>query len=225
MTPPPASRPLRILLVDDHAVVRVGLRNLIADEPDLVVVGEAATCGEALQRAAQCRPGVIILDLRLPDGSGVDWVDRLKEAAPGARVLVLTSFAEDTLVLAALKGGADGYLLKDVAEADLVRAIRQVAASGAVAPPPAIAQASPSASLAASSPHPADVLTGQELRVFELVGRGHSNREVAQIADLREKTVRNYLSRVFHKLSLRRRSEVVALYMAGRAPGRTRPKR
>lgn len=225
MTPPPTSRPLRILLVDDHAVVRVGLRNLIEDEPDLEVVGEASTCGEALQRATQCRPGVIILDLRLPDGSGADWVDRLKEAAPGARVLVLTSFAEDTLVLAALKGGADGYLLKDVAEADLVRAIRQVAASGAVAPPPAIALASPSGSLAASPPHPADVLTGQELRVFELVGRGHSNREVAEIADLSEKTVRNYLSRVFHKLSLRRRSEVVALYMAGRAPGRTRPKR
>lgn len=215
----PAER-LRILLVDDHAVVRVGLRNLINDEADLCVVGEAADCAEALRLAGQTAPDVILLDLRLPDGSGVDIIDALKRIATRARVLVLTSFADDTLWLAALKAGADGYLLKDVAETDLIGSIRQVAQAGGVVPPPT-ATSLTNAVTSGLAPSPAVLarLTGQERRISELVGRGHSNREVARLTGLTEKTVRNYLSRVFDKLGVRRRSELVALYIGNRLWG------
>ena len=202
--------PLGVLLVDDHAIVRAGLRNLVNDETDMRVVSEAGSCAEALREGRRTNPDVIVLDLRLPDGSGVEIIDSLKNASPGSRVLVLTSFADDTLLLAALKAGADGYLLKDVAEADLMGAIREVAREGVVMPQPIHSKAKPES----TAPSQLDELTGQERRVFELVGRGHSNREVAQAIGLTEKTVRNYLSRVFDKLRVRRRSQLVALYMS-----------
>jgi DNA-binding NarL/FixJ family response regulator len=208
-----STRPLQILIVDDHAVVRVGLRNLINDELGLRVVGEASTCAEALALAGPTNPQVILLDLRLPDGSGVDIIAALKRSARQARVLVLTSFADDTLLLAALKAGADGYLLKDVAEGDLVGAIHKVAEAGAVMPPPKPADGTDWSRATAT---PWEALTGQERKVFELVGRGHSNREVAELTGLTDKTVRNYLSRVFAKLGRQRRSELVALYVADR---------
>lgn len=210
-----ARQPLRILIVDDHAIVRAGLRNLINDESDMRVEGEAANCGEALQAAQRDVLDMVVLDLRLPDGSGVEIIDSLKRMVPRVRVLVLTSFADDTLLLAALKAGADGYLLKDVAEADLIGAIREIARAGAVTPSPlrpvpVTRELGSNASTASCL----DRLTGQERRVFDLVGRGHSNREVANAAGLTEKTVRNYLSRVFDKLRIRRRSELVALYIS-----------
>lgn len=215
MTKTPAN-PRRILLVDDHAVVRVGLRNLINDEASLRVVGEAASCAEALRLAAAVDPEVILLDLRLPDGSGVDTIDALKRTANRARVLVLTSFADDNLLLAALKAGADGYLLKDVAEADLIGAIQQVAGSGMVMPAPRRPDGTATSEHPLGGTSPWETLTGQERKVFELVGRGHSNREVAEMTGLTEKTVRNYLTRVFAKLGRQRRSELVALYVADR---------
>ncbi len=206
---------LRVLLVDDHAIVRVGLRNLINDEPDLRVASEAGSCAEAIREAKGTAPDVIRLDLRLPDGSGVEIIDSLKRVAPRARVLVLTSFADDTLLLAALKAGADGYLLKDVAEADLIGAIREVVNAGVVTPQQRHAgEGFGGWRAGTAAPSPLDPLTGQERRVFELVGRGHSNREVAQATGLTEKTVRNYLSRVFDKLRVRRRSQLVALYIS-----------
>ncbi len=209
--------PLRVLLVDDHAIVRVGLRNLINDEPDLWVVSEAGSCAEAVRESKGTNPHVIVLDLRLPDGSGVEIIDALKRGAPRVQVLVLTSFADDTLLLAALKAGADGYLLKDVAEADLIGAIREVASAGVVTPQPRQTGEAPGGLRSgAMTPSRLDQLTGQERRVFELVGRGHSNREVAQAIGLTDKTVRNYLSRVFDKLGVRRRSQLVALYVSGR---------
>jgi len=203
---------LRVLLVDDHAVVRAGLRNLIGDEPGLKVVGEAATCAQGLQLALETVPDVVVLDLRLPDGSGVDIVGALKSSATGVRILVLTSFDDDTLLLAALKAGADGYLLKDVAESDLIGAVRQVARAGAVMPFPSVQRAMPSGG--ASRTAPLETLNGQERKVYELVAGGHSNIEVAAATGLSEKTVRNYLTRVFEKLGVRRRSELTALYMA-----------
>lgn len=202
---------IRVLLVDDHAIVRVGLRNLINDEPDLHVVSEAGSCAEAIREGKGVNPDVIVLDLRLPDGSGVEIIESLKRDAPRTRVLVLTSFADDTLLLAALKAGADGYLLKDVAEADLIGAIREVASAGVVTQQPRPASGLP---FGAVAPSQLDQLTGQERRVFELAGRGHSNREVAQATGLTEKTVRNYLSRVFDKLRVSRRSQLVALYIS-----------
>ncbi len=215
MEPTSTSAELRILLVDDHAVVRVGLRNLVEDEPGLKVVGEAGTCAEAVRLAAVSEPDVIVLDLRLPDGSGVDIIDDLKRVVPRVRVLILTSFADDTMLLKALKAGADGYLLKDVAEGDLVGALREVARAGWVmGSVKESGEGMPDAAGKAALVGGLTRLTGQEQRVFELVGRGRSNREVAVITGLTEKTVRNYLTRVFDKLGLRRRSELVALYVA-----------
>lgn len=215
MEPTPSLPELKILLVDDHAVVRVGLRNLVEDEPGLKVVGEAGSCAEALRLAAAVDPDVVVLDLRLPDGSGVDIIGDLKRAVPRVRVLILTSFADDTLLMKALKAGADGYLLKEVAEGDLVGALREVARGGLVTCSMKESGEVPDASGAKGEPVVGMMrLTGQEKRVFELVGRGHSNREVATITGLTEKTVRNYLTRVFDKLGLRRRSEFVALYMS-----------
>lgn len=215
MNPNPNKPLLRVLLVDDHTVVRVGLRNLVNDELDMCVAGEAGTCEEALRMTKSAKPDVVVLDLRLPDGSGVEIIDAIKRAMDHIKVLILTSFADDTLLVAALKAGADGYLLKDVGEADLIGAIREVVSSGIVAPAPL----GTGRGNGNSQPSPANTshlnqLTGQERRVFELVGRGHSNREVAEAAGLTEKTVRNYLSRVFEKLRVRRRSELVALYVA-----------
>jgi two-component system response regulator DevR len=203
---------LDILLVDDHAVVRVGLRNLINDSLDMRVVGEAPDGASALRMAAKSNPDVILLDLRLPDRPGIEIIEPLKTITPDARVLVLTSFADDGLLLAALKAGADGYLLKDVAEADLLEAIRQVSRASMVAPMPGAENP------AAGRPSPSNLetLTGQECRVFELVGRGLSNREAAEAAGLTEKTVRNYLSRIFEKLQLQRRSQLVALFVGSR---------
>lgn len=211
---------LGVLVVDDHPVVRVGLRNLINDEPDLRVVGEAATGAETLRMIVGTPPpAVVVLDLRLPDGSGVDLIHPIKQAVPGVRVLVLTSFADDGLLLSALKAGADGYLLKDVDGLDVIGSIRAIATAGTVAPTPAGAGCSPARAKAGALPevggHRMEALTGQERRVFELVGRGCSNREAAEAAGLTEKTVRNYLTRVFGKLGVRRRSELVALYVAG----------
>ncbi len=208
---------LRILLVDDHAVVRVGLRNLINDESDLEVIGEAGSCEEAIREAASTSPDVIILDLRLPDGSGVDAIPSLRQSAPSAKVLVLTSYADDTLLLAALKAGVDGYLLKDIAESDLVGAVRQVAQDALVSPKELpCGRSRDGLTTVRLEESRLDQLTGQERRVFELVGRGHTNLEAAQLMGLTEKTVRNYLSRVFEKLGVTRRSEIVAFYMSTR---------
>lgn len=217
--PRPLPTPIRILLVDDHAVVRVGLRNLIEDETDLVICGEATTLAQAVSSAALLRPDVVVLDLRLPDGNGVEAIPRLKSGHPGVKVVVLTSYAQDGLLLGALKAGADGYLLKDVGPEDILSAIRSVLRSGVVMPTfPEPGPGSPAFAAAGGvlpdSPMD-DRLTGQERRVFDLVGRGHSNREVATLLRLSEKTVRNYLSRVFEKLGLHRRSQLVARYVAG----------
>lgn len=211
---------LRIQLVDDHAVVRVGLRNLIDDEPDLRVVAEVGSCREALEAAERVRPDVIILDLRLPDGSGAGIIARLKLVAPKVRILVLTSFAEDSMLISALRAGADGYLLKDVGESNLIEEIRRVATVGAVMPQPtAMPRRSGSSGEEGEFRPTVELLTGQEKRVFELVGRGHSNREVASSIGLSEKTVRNYLTRIYEKLGIRRRAELVTIFLMGQTMG------
>ncbi len=216
MTETPPLR-LRILLVDDHAVVRVGLRNLIQDEPDLLVVGEASTGRDAVRLVQEARPDIVVLDLRLPDGLGLDFLEAIRASPSHPRVLILTSYADDSLLLAALKAGVEGYLLKDTAAGDLIEALRRVADRGTAMPLPA-----PSGTGADPRGDARPVcegwrqLTGQEQRIFELVGRGHSNREVAGQTGLTEKTVRNYLTRVFAKLGLNRRSELVAVYVSQR---------
>lgn len=208
----PGDGGLTVVLVDDHAVVRLGLRNLIEDEVDIRVVGEAGSCAEAGPLVVGLVPDVVLLDLRLPDGLGIGLLPMIRASAPRTRVLVLTSYADDGLLLASLKAGVDGYLMKDVAAGDLVAEIRRVARQGSVVGP--VTKPMVEAGLRGAVRD--TELTGQEARVFEEVARGRSNREVAASLGLSEKTVRNYLSRVFEKLGVRRRSELVALYLSGR---------
>lgn len=213
-----SGEPIRVMLVDDHAVVRVGLANLVREAPGMTVVGEAGSCGEALGMASRVNPDVVVLDVRLPDGTGLDLIAPLKAAVVGLRVVILTSYADDSLVLAALRMGADGYLLKDVTAGELVAGLRRSMDSGVVSP----ALPAGDVGVAARTENlPGGALTGQERRVCEQVGRGFSNREVAESIGISEKTVRNYLTRAFDKLGVRRRSELVALFVA-RKFGRSR---
>jgi DNA-binding NarL/FixJ family response regulator len=205
---------ISVLVVDDHEVVREGLRALLARTPTLAVLGEAGTAADAVALARRHRPDVMLLDLRLPDRSGVEVCREIRADVPETRVLMLTSYADDEAVFASIVAGAAGYLLKQVRGHDLVRAIEAVAAGQSLLDP----TVTPSVlakmkALAAGGPR--DELTGlsaQEERVLELVAAGRTNKEIAATLGLSDKTVKNYLSRVFEKLHLTRRAEAAALF-------------
>ncbi len=215
----PLSLPVRVFLVDDHAVVRVGLKTILADDPRLIVVGEAATGEECLRRVPEAKPAVVLLDLRLPDMEGFEVCRRLKASPGSPAVLVLTSFADDQLVLASIAAGADGYLLKDLEQTDLAGSIVRVAAGGSVLDPsiarkvltaarsdrPSTAPNGPAGRLSRLSP--------QEQRLLKLVAEGRTNKELAEAMKLGEGTVRNYMSSIFSKLEVENRTEAVALWM------------
>lgn len=211
--------PVRVLLVDDHAVVRVGLKTILADDPRLSVVGEAGCGADCLRLAAELRPAVVLLDLRLPDLEGFEVCRRLKALPDPPAVLVLTSFADDQLVLATIAAGADGYLLKDLEQTDLPTSILRVATGGAVLDPAiarkvlSVARSGEPARRGPAIPAPFDRLSVQEQRVLELIAAGRTNKEVAHHLGLGEGTVRNYLTSVFSKLGVDNRTEAVALWI------------
>lgn len=199
---------IRLLLVDDHTMVRAGLRTLLGDVPDLQIVGEAASCAEALARARETAPDVVLMDLRLPDGSGVDACREILSHEPGTRVLFLTSYAEDLARMSTVLAGASGYLLKDIGSQSLVDAIRTAAAGQRVIDPGI-------ASSIASSLKAAPSLSKQECRVLALVVDGLTNRQIGVEMGLSERTVRNYLSNAFHKLGVSRRSQAAVIFSQG----------
>lgn len=205
-------RAIRVLIVDDHKVVRVGLREILEAVQGIVVAGEAATASEAVAKARLLQPDVVLLDTRLPDASGLAACRQIKDERPGTRVLVLTSFADDNTILTAVRAGADGYLLKDVDEQELVEGIRRVHRGGAVMAPVAAEVIAGNAGERAAPCGPFEELTGQERRVCELVAEGQSNREVGDTLGLTEKTVRNYLAHAFSKLGVQRRGQLAALF-------------
>jgi NarL family two-component system response regulator LiaR len=224
MTPPAASaagagRPdapaprIRVLVVDDQAIVRRGIRALLATEPDLEVVGEAADGEAALRTAAGLRPDVVLMDLVMPGVDGVEATRRLTDGDPAVRVVVLTSFATDEHVFPAIKAGALGYLLKDSDPDDLVRAIRQ-AHRGEPALHPEIARrvlAELHRPPARAQPRTTDPLTARELEVLRLVAEGLSNQEIASRLVVGETTVRTHVSAILSKLQLASRTQA-ALY-------------
>jgi len=212
-----ASRtPLRVLVVDDSEVVRMGLRALLGAEPSLAIVAEAHDVASAVETAARHRPDVVLLDIRLPDGTGFDACRRILEHAPATRMLVLTSVADEDVVDNAIRAGAHGYLLKEVHGRALVQAIHDVAAGKSILDPAITARVL--ALLRSSAPSAHDTLarlSAQERRVLALIAEGKTNKEAAQEMALTEKTVKNYLSNIFEKLHVSRRAEAAALYVKG----------
>lgn len=210
----PAVPRIRVAMVDDSEVVRMGLRSLLAGDPGLELVGEAGTVAGAAPACAKGRADVVLLDIRLPDGTGFDACRQILAAAPTTRVLILTSVADDALIAEAIRAGVHGYLLKEIDGQGLLHAIREVAAGKSIIDPAITARVidlvrtggagNEKAALAALSP--------QEKRVLALIAEGLTNKEVAVQLGLSDKTVKNYLSTVFEKLHVSRRAEAAVIY-------------
>lgn len=207
---------VRIVVVDDHAVVRQGLRAFLGFESDLILVGEAGTVAEGLALVERLHPQLVLLDLKLPDASGMDACRRLLAAAADLRILVLTSYAEDATVVAALQSGAHGYILKDVGTDELLRAVRTVAEGRSYLDPRITQQTlhwirtnwRPDAHLQGVAR-----LSAKERLIMPLLAEGKTNKEIAVQLQLSDKTVKNYLANIFEKLHVNRRTEAVAWFM------------
>lgn len=205
-----APNSIKLLLVDDHPVVRNGLHRIAELEPRLNIVGEAATMFSALEAAKRLSPDVILMDVRLPDGDGIAACRRIKGLLPETRVLFLTSYADNQFVLAAMAAGAEGYLLKESDSQRIVDAIHAVLGGGTVFDPVATREAGQGARRRGQNPLAG--LTGQEQRVLGEVARGKTDKEVAVALGLTAKTARNYLDRIFAKLNVHTRTEAALLY-------------
>ncbi len=200
---------LRIMIIDDHEVVRLGLSNLLTRQPGWEVVAEAGTVADAIRLADEHRPDVIVMDIRLSDGSGIDACREIVKTQPDIKVIMLTSFAEDDLLFSAISAGAVGYVLKQVGNDDLLRAIETIARGDAMLDPTITGQVL--AKLRDSTRSEAFAnLTDQELRVLALITQGKTNKEIAADLYLGEGTVRNYVSNILDKLSLSNRAEATA---------------
>lgn len=209
------TKPIRLLLVDDHEVVRVGLKTVLSHQPGLTVVGEAATMATAVQDALRLKPTVILMDVRLPDGSGVDACRDILASCPDTRVIFLTSYADDDSVLAAVLAGAHGYVLKEIDSAALVRAIHAVAGGQSILDPSVTERALRWLRDLGNGPQVPGVeqLSAQEERVLALVAEGKTNKEIATALGLSDKTVKNYLANVFQKLRITRRAQAAAFFV------------
>jgi two-component system, NarL family, response regulator DevR len=210
--------PIRVFLLDDHEVVRRGIRELLEQEPDLQVVGEADTAQDATARIPALRPQVAILDARLPDGSGIDVCRDVRSVDPSIRALILTSYDDDEALFAAIMAGAAGYLLKQVRGSDLVSAVRLVAAGQSLLDPAVTQRVIERIRRGPPEPSELKSLTEQERRILELVAEGLTNRQIADRMYLAEKTVKNYVSSILAKLGLERRTQaaVFASKLLGR---------
>lgn len=207
--------PLRVVLVDDHEVVRHGIKSLLAETPGVTVVGEAGTVKDAIARVEWARPDVVIMDIRLPDGSGIEATREIRARLPNTQVLMLTTYADDEALLASIMAGAAGYVLKQIKGADLVRAVQTVG-SGQSLLDPAVTkgvldrlrkgkQLLKDERLAR--------LSAQEERILEMIADGKTNGEIADKLHLAEKTVKNYVTSILSKLEVARRAEAAA-YLA-----------
>ena len=215
---------IRVMLVDDHEVVRQGLKALIEAEEDMMVIAEAGGVAEAVERAGMNRPDVIVMDVRLTDGSGIEATREIRAQHPETRVIMLTSFADDDALFSSIMAGAAGYVLKQVKSNDLVRSIRMVAEGKSLLDP------SMTGAVLERLRKGKDLLkdeklarlSPQEERILTLVADGKTNKEIGEALNLAEKTVKNYVSTILSKLEVTRRAEAAA-YLARRTatPGET----
>ncbi|VVJ21828.1 Two component transcriptional regulatory protein DevR [Amycolatopsis camponoti] len=214
---------ITVFLVDDHELVRRGVAELVDDEPDLTVVGQASSVAEAMARIPALRPDVAVLDVRLPDGNGVELCRDLRAALPGLRCLMLTSFTDEDSMVEAVLAGAEGYVIKDVKGLQLVDAIRRVGSGETLLDARAVAALVGELRAKTGKPGPLAGLSEQELVLLDLLGESLTNRQIAERMFLAEKTVKNYVSRLLAKLGLERRSQaavlVTGIHDAERRPG------
>jgi len=199
-----------VFLLDDHEVVRRGVRDLLESEPDITVIGEAGTAASALARIPALRPDVAVLDVRLPDGDGVSVCREIRSRMPEVACLMLTSFTDDDALFDAIMAGAAGYVLKQIRGTDLVGAVRTVASGQSMLDPRAASQVMERLRSDARHPDPLAGLSGQERRILELIGEGLTNRQIGERMFLAEKTVKNYVSSLFAKLGMQRRTQAAA---------------
>jgi DNA-binding NarL/FixJ family response regulator len=202
----------RILLVDDHEVVRLGLRSLLEQHPNFEIVAEAATAREAVEKTRTHKPDVVVMDIRLKGGSGIEACQEITSQFPNAKVIMLTSYAEDEMLFSAIRAGAAGYVLKQIGGDDLVRAIEAVGRGEALldsAVTQRVFQEVRKAAREEEASAFAD-LTQQEMHVLQLVSEGRTNRQIAEMLYLGEGTVRNYVSSILSKLNVRNRAEAAA---------------
>jgi two-component system response regulator DevR len=202
-----ASEPIRVFLLDDHEVVREGVRALLDAADDIEVVGEAGTVADALARIPACRPHVAILDVQLPDGSGVEVCRSIRSDQPDLRALMLTSYADDEALFEAILAGASGYLLKQVRGTDIVEAVRRVAAGDSLLDPTLTTRVLDRMREPAAEDERLARLTSQERAVLALIAEGLSNREIGERMFLAEKTIKNYVSAILAKLGMQRRTQ------------------
>jgi two-component system response regulator DevR len=214
-------RDLRILLVDDHEVVRLGLKALLGRHPRFEIVGEAGTAAEALAKARVHQPDVVVMDIRLAGKSGIDATREIIAVLPATKVIILTSFADDDLLMDAVAAGATGYVLKQIGSDDLVRALEAVGRGEALLDPAMMNQAFARLREAARKDRGAafTMLTEQEVKILALVAHGRTNREIAGALFLSEKTVRNYVSSILGKLGLSHRAQAAAYAVEHGLPG------
>lgn len=202
----------RILLVDDHDIVRLGLMTLLNDQPDMEVVGEASAAAEAVKTAERLQPDVVLMDIRLPGEGGIEAARQVIQQVPNSKIVMLTSFADDELVVRAIRAGAVGYVLKQVGNEELLRAIRAAARGEALLDPSTTARL---LSRVRKAERKADEdafrdLSGREMDVLIHLAKGKTNAEIARLLNLSEKTVGNYIGNMFEKLRLKNRIELAA---------------
>ena len=205
-----AARQISVFLLDDHEVVRRGVRDLLEAEPDIRVVGEAGTASSALARIPALRPDVAVLDVRLPDGDGVTVCREIRSRMPEVACLMLTSFGDDDALMDAIMAGAAGFVLKQIRGTDLVGAVRTLAAGESMLDPEAASRVMKRMRDQTAHSDPLTGLTAQEKRILELIGEGLTNRQIGERMFLAEKTVKNYISSLFAKLGMERRTQAAA---------------
>jgi two-component system, NarL family, response regulator DevR len=209
------SRQIRVLIVDDHTVVRLGLRTLLGRYGDIEVVGDIGTVAMAVEETMRLQPDVVLMDVRLPDGNGFEACRQIRKSQLDTRILFLTSFAEEEIVLESIDAGGDGYLLKEIDDESLIRAIRNVAAGQSILDPAVTKRVLERVKNADStvSKDKIETLSPQEKRVLALVAEGKTNKEIGVALALSDKTVKNYLSNIMEKLQLTRRSQAAAYFV------------
>jgi DNA-binding NarL/FixJ family response regulator len=203
---------IRILIVDDHAVVRIGLKTVLANASGFRVVGEAGTVAESVALAVQARPDVVLMDVRLPDGSGVEACRRIKADNPDIRVVMLTSYQDEEAIVGAVMAGASGYLLKQADAERLIQAIRDAAAGESSLDPRAAGTLLTQFRELSAKQAESELagLTDRERRMLALIAEGYTNRAIGEVLHLSEKTVRNHVSQLLRKLGFQRRSQAAA---------------